>query len=182
MKEGHGRPAANEYGAYFGRYIEVPAEGDLVRALAEQETQTTAFLSGIKESETKTLRGTSGWSLKQAVGHVCDTERVMCYRALRIARGDKTPLASFEQDDFVANARSDERTLESLIDEYKAVRRATLSLVETLSASELTRIGTASGKEISVRALLYVIAGHDGVHLEIMRKLYEAQKSASAKA
>ncbi|HEX8801052.1 MAG TPA: DinB family protein, partial [Terriglobales bacterium] len=110
------------------------------------------------------------WSVKQVLGHLCDTERIMGYRALRFARADKTEIEGFEQDDYVAAANSNARSATELLAELKSVRGATLSLLESLTTAESERSGMANGKSISVRALAYVIAGHAQHHLELLRK------------
>ncbi len=112
------------------------------------------------------------WSVKQVLGHLCDTERVQSYRVLRFARGDKKELQGFEQDDYVAAANSNSRSTTELLAELKSVRRATLSLLESLTTADAERTGVASGKSISVRAMAYVIAGHAQHHLELMRKQF----------
>ena len=108
--------------------------------------------------------------MKQVLGHICDSERVFAYRALRFARSDKTDLEGFEQDDYVSSANSNARSATGLLAELRSVRGATLSLLESLSEAETTRAGIASGNNVSVRALAYIIAGHAQHHLELMRK------------
>jgi hypothetical protein len=106
------------------------------------------------------------------VGHLIDAERVFAYRALRFARGDRTPLPGFEQDDYVAGGNFDARTLADLTDELEQVRRATLALLRPLDAERWRRTGTASDNEVSVRALAHIIAGHELHHLRILRERY----------
>jgi hypothetical protein len=108
------------------------------------------------------------------LGHVCDTERIFAYRALRIARGDATPLASFEQDDYVRNGPFAHRMLADWVDDFIAVRRATLALLRNLDGAAWARRGVASGKEVTVRALAYIIAGHELHHRRILEKKYFA--------
>ena len=110
------------------------------------------------------------WSVKQVLGHLCDTERIMSYRTLRFARGDRTELEGFEQDDYVANADSNGRSTADLLAELRSVRGATLALLRSLTDEASVRSGRANGKSISVRALAYVISGHAQHHLELLRQ------------
>ena len=112
------------------------------------------------------------WSLKEVLGHLNDTERIMSYRALRIARSDQTPIEGFEQDDYVRNAHFASRPLEDLIEDYIAVRRATVSLFRNLDEEAWTRRGTANNNEVTVRALSYIIAGHELHHRRILEEKY----------
>lgn len=115
------------------------------------------------------------WSVKEVLGHVIDTERIMGYRALRIARGDKKPMEGFEQDDYVRVAQFGHRTLAGLVEEFNAVRRATLLLFQNLEPQAWTRRGIANEKEVSVRALAYIIAGHELHHRNILQEQYLAR-------
>ena len=114
------------------------------------------------------------WTIKQVVGHICDAERIFAYRALRFARGDVAPLPGFDENAWMPAARFDARPLGDLAAELDAVRRATLALLRTFDADALARRGTANNKEISVRALAYVIAGHERHHVGILRERYLA--------
>ena len=110
--------------------------------------------------------------MKELLGHLSDTERIFCYRALRFARGDATPLPGFDENAYAPEMRADERPLADLLEEWLDVRRATLSCLRGLPADTWTRRGVASGKEISVRALAYAIAGHARHHLEVLAERY----------
>ena len=112
------------------------------------------------------------WSVKEILGHLNDTERIFAYRALRISRGDQTPLAGFEQDDYVRNGPFARHPLEDLIEDYIAVRRATISLFRNLDEAAWTRRGVASENEVTVRALAYMIAGHELHHRRILEEKY----------
>ena len=114
------------------------------------------------------------WSINEVLGHLVDGERIFSYRTLRIARGDKTPLPGFEQDDYILPGKFNARALASLLDEFAIARRATLSLVETLDDEMLARMGTASNNPISARALVYITAGHVAHHFESLRTVYLA--------
>jgi uncharacterized damage-inducible protein DinB len=113
------------------------------------------------------------WSVKQTLGHVTDAERVFAYRMLRIARGDETPLAGFEQNDYVTAANFDALPLAGLVDAFRATRAATIALTGEISGDAWLRTGTASGFRVSARALLYIITGHLAHHLGILRERYD---------
>jgi uncharacterized damage-inducible protein DinB len=166
------RPESTEYGAYYGRYIERVPEGDLIATLEAQRAETGALLAGIGEERSLHRYEPGKWSIREVVGHVADAERIFAYRALRIARGDETPLPGFEQNDYVRRAGFDRRTLRDLAAELDAVRHATLHLARSLDDEALSRRGTASDLPISARALFWIIAGHERHHLGILRERY----------
>ena len=166
------RPGDDEYAPYYGRYISLVPEGDLARTLEAQLGETVAMLSGVPESRGDFRYAPDKWSIKEIVGHISDAERVFSYRMLRIARGDTTPLASFEQDDYVRTGRFERRTLADLVAELRAVRESTLALLRSLDAEALARRGTASNNPVSARALAYIIAGHERHHQLILRERY----------
>jgi DinB superfamily len=168
------RPTTDEYAPYYGTYINKVPERDLVDLLSQQIEETSILLASISEAQASMAYATGKWSIKEVVGHLSDTERIIAYRALRIARGDVTPLPGFEQDDYVRTAGFDSRQLADLIDEFRSVRAATLSLLCTLDATALQRHGVANGMPVSVRALAYIIAGHERHHVEILRTRYLA--------
>jgi hypothetical protein len=166
------RPDAGEYAPYYQRYIERVGDGDVVRALAGQIGETLAFLEAIPESRAGHRYAEGKWSIREVVGHLCDTERIFAYRALRFARGDQTPLPGFDENAYVANARLDDRPLASLADDLDAVRRATVALFDGLFPEEWLRRGPANGVSMSVRSLAWIAAGHERHHVEILRTRY----------
>jgi hypothetical protein len=169
------RPQPGEYAPYYDRYISlVPGNDDLaaLTALENQRRQMLLLLSGCTEVDGDLRYAPEKWSLKEVLGHINDTERIMSYRALRIARGDQTPIEGFEQDDYVRNGPFARRTLADLIEDYIAVRRATVSLFRNLDEAAWTRRGVANKNEISVRALAYIIAGHELHHRRIIGEKY----------
>jgi uncharacterized damage-inducible protein DinB len=166
------RPAPDEYAPYYGTYINKVADGDVVQVLRGQFPGTLAYLRAIPESRGGHRYAEGKWSIREVVGHIADAERVFAYRALRFARNDSTPLPGFDENAFVANARFDDRTLASLIDEWAAVRAATAAQFDAFFPDEWLRGGTASGKHMSVRALAWVIAGHELHHLGVLRDRY----------
>ncbi|WP_080752182.1 DinB family protein [Bradyrhizobium japonicum] len=168
------KPSIEEYTSYHGRYVDLVPEGNLEDNLLKQLEKTTQLLSTISEEQATYCYAPGKWTLKEVVGHIADTERIMSYRLLRIARGDKTPLAGFDQDDFVKGASFQSCTLPELIEDYTAVRRSTLTLLRGLSEESWSRKGVASNNEISVRALAYIIAGHELYHVKAIKERYLA--------
>src|SRR5258708_21721930 len=157
------RPQAGEYNPYYDRYISLVNTDDIVALLDQQAPQTVALFQ-TASAKAGFSYAPGKWSVKEMLGHVNDTERIMVYRALRIARGDKTPLAGFEQDDYVREGNFGQRTLADLGEEFVDVRKATLHLFRHVDAEIATRRGTANGDPISRRALAYIIAGHELHH------------------
>ena len=166
------RPQPGEYAPYYDRYISLVPGNDALAALDEQRRQMLLLLSGRTEADGDLRYAPDKWSLKEVLGHVNDTERIMSYRALRMARNDATPIEGFEQDDYVRNGPFGQRPLSDLIEDYIAVRRATVSLFRNLNEAAWTRRGVAAGNEVTVRALAYIIAGHELHHRRIVEEKY----------
>lgn len=166
------RPEASEYNPYFERYISLVPDGDLLTILREQLKRTLATFASISDAQAATRYAEGKWSVKELVGHMIDSERIFAYRALRFARGDTTPLPGYEQDDYIRNASFDACSFESLASEFESVRRATIFLFKHLDAEAWTRTGKANDSAVSVRALGYMIAGHELHHTEILRTRY----------
>lgn len=166
------RPTEDEYGSFYGKYISLVPHQDLIQLLMDQRDTTARLLRTISEDNAGKRYAPDKWSIKEVVGHLCDTERIMTYRGLRIARGDQTPLPGFEQDDYVRHAGFDLRPFDDLISEFTSVRDATLSWVRGLDNQTLQRRGTANNTSISVLALAYIIAGHERHHVGILRERY----------
>lgn len=171
-----GRPEPGEYAPYYDRYISLVKGNDILEILDAQRRQTMLLLSGREEDEGSFRYAPDKWSAKQVLGHVCDTERIFAYRALRIARGDRTPIEGFEQDDYVRNGPFEQMPLCELIEDYIAVRRATLTLLRNLDEAAWKRRGIANKNEVSVRALAYIIAGHEVHHRRILEEKYFTER------
>jgi hypothetical protein len=167
-----GRPEPGEYAPYFERYISKVPDGDILTLLASQIGDTTRLLAGLSDQQARRRYAPGKWSVKEVVGHLADTERVLSYRALRFARGDTTPLPGFDENVLVANAGFDARPLADLLAEFDLVRRATLALFRSLDAEAARRRGVANENTVSVRALAYIIAGHERHHREILVERY----------
>lgn len=170
------RPEAGEYAPHYERYISLvqgTAESpDILAALNQQRRETMLLLSGRTEADGDLRYAPEKWTVKEVLGHMNDTERIMSYRALRIARGDATPIEGFEQDDYVRNGPFQRRPLADLIEDYIAVRRSTLSLFCNLDEAAWARRGIANRNEVTVRALAYIIAGHELHHRRILEEKY----------
>ena len=167
-----GRPQPDEVPSHYVGYIERVPESDPVAVLAAQIDVTAALLRGLSETDALKRYAPGKWSVKEVVGHLADTERIMAYRALRIARGDETPLPSFDENAYVPPAKFDARPLTDLVADLRTVRASTLALFRSLDGDAWRRRGTASGKPVSVRALGYMIPGHERHHVEILKTRY----------
>lgn len=167
-----GRPEPGEYAPYHDRYIALVPGSDILTTLESQRRQTLILLCSRDDKDGDFRYAPDKWSVKELLGHVCDTERIFAYRALRISRADRTPIEGFEQDDYVRNSPFPHRPIAEIIEDYIAVRRASLTLFRNLDEQAWTRRGIANNNEISVRALAYIIAGHELHHRRILEEKY----------
>ena len=166
------RPDPSEYHETFARSVQQVPNGDVLEILAAEIEDTSELLSGVGEERAGYRYGPDKWSIKQVIGHLVDSERIMSYRALRFARGDKTSLPGYDENAFVDQANFDRQRLQDLADELRAVRAASLALFKSFDEEMLLKGGTASGFEFTVRALVYQIAGHEIHHKKILRDRY----------
>ncbi|OMF37282.1 damage-inducible protein DinB [Paenibacillus sp. FSL H8-0548] len=166
------RPSKEEYMAYYEQYVALVGDEPLIDTLAKQLTSTTELLSDIPEQQSNFRYAEGKWTLKEVIGHISDNERVMSYRLLRIARGDNTPLAGYDQDQFMSGSSFQDWSLSQIIEDYISVRKATLTLLRGLSDEAWQRIGSANGTEITARAIAYIIAGHELHHWRIIQDKY----------
>jgi hypothetical protein len=166
------RPEPGDYAPYYDRYISQVKGEDILGTLDQQRRETMLLLSGRDEEDGDFRYAPGKWNAKEVLGHVCDAERIFAYRALRIARGDETPLPGFEQDDYVRNSPFANRPLADLVEDFIAVRRATLSLMRNFDEAAWGRRGMASDNPVTVRALAYIIAGHEVHHRRILKEKY----------
>jgi hypothetical protein len=166
------RPQPGEYAPFYERYISLIEGEDILSTLDQQRRQMMLLLSCREEEEGDFRYAPEKWSAKEVLGHICDTERIFAYRALRFARADATPLGGFEQDDYVRNGGFAQRPLSDLVEEFIAVRRATISLLRNFDEAAWSRRGIANKNEVSVRALAYIIAGHESHHRRILEEKY----------
>ena len=166
------RPQAGEYAPYYERYISLIQENDILATLDRQRREMVLLLSGVSEEQGDFRYAPEKWSAKEVLGHVCDTERIFAYRALRISRGDATPMEGFEQDDYVKHGPFARHVIAEVIEDYIAVRRATISLLRSLEEAAWSRRGVANKNEVTVRAIAYTIAGHEVHHRGILEEKY----------
>jgi DinB superfamily len=163
------RPDSTEYAEYYKNYIARVPDGPLLDFLAKQPGDYRQLLVGISDEGAGTPTAPGKWSIKQVLGHICDTERVISYRALRFARGDQKELPGFEQDDYAREAKSNGRSLDDLLGEFESVRKSTVALLGSLPPGADTRSGLANGNRVTVRALAYIAGGHAQHHYELLK-------------
>lgn len=167
------RPQADEYAPFYAGYVQrVPDGADLLSILSQQPAELRALLSAVTDEQANARPAPGEWSIKEIMGHICDTERVFAYRAVRVARADATPLPGFDQDEFVKATDFNARSLSDLLDEFELQRRANLLVFRAFTSEEVDRRGTASNNPISVRALLHIVAGHVMHHVESLKTDY----------
>lgn len=166
------RPSEGEYNPYYSKYIQLVTETDVLGVLASQpgELRAAAASTG---AEAETYRyAADKWSIRQVFGHMVDVERVFGYRALRIGRGDATPLPGFDENLFVARSPYERVPVAELVEEFAMVRRGNELMLRRLDAAHAAQKGTANGDVISVRALAYIMAGHVRHHLSVLQQRY----------
>jgi uncharacterized damage-inducible protein DinB len=167
-----GRPQPNEAASYYSLYIDRVPSDDVVDVLATQLEEAVDFLSEISEEQSLHRYAPDKWSMRELLGHVNDTERVFMFRALWFARGFQDPLPSFDQEIGFKAAGSDKVSWASHMDEFRAIRSATLTFFRNLPEDAWLRSGVASDNSVTVRALAYIVAGHVSHHLAILRERY----------
>jgi len=166
------RPSGDEYAPYYEKYISLVSEGDIVTTLRRQMADTLSLIRGLSDKQAMFAYAPGKWNIKEVVGHVIDGERIFAYRALRIARGDKTPLATFDENAYAQIGGHARRTVADLANEFEHVRISTLDLFGQFDEEAWSRRGTASGYGVSVRAIAWIIAGHEVHHRNIIRERY----------
>ena len=166
------KPAKDEFLPYYGRYIDLVESGDVLSTLTRQMAETQALLRSLPSSVSTYRYAPGKWSVNEMIGHLIDSERIFCARALRFARNDPTPLPGFEQDDYIRNSSFDSYPLADLASELATLRVSTVFLFKHLNEDAWMRRGTANGAEVSVRALAYIIAGHELHHRGILTTRY----------
>lgn len=166
------RPQPHEHSPYFSRYIDLVPGDDAMSALETQVDETLGLLSRVSEADSRKRYEPGKWSVRQVVGHLCDCERVMGYRALCVARRDPAHLPGFDENRYAETAGSDERELRDLTGELDTIRRSSLALFRSFAAPDLAHVGTANELPITPRALAWIIAGHELHHRKILRERY----------
>jgi hypothetical protein len=166
------RPAASEYNARYSRYIDLVPEVDLPNALAQQIEDTRAFLGAVSEATADSRYAPEKWTIRQVVGHIVDTERILGYRLLCFARGDEAILKYADEELYVRNADFGSYSLGELLDEFALIRRSHVSMIRHLPVEAWDRTGAVSEFLFSVRALGYMMLGHERHHLGIIQRRY----------
>ncbi len=167
-----GRPAATEFAPYYSTYVDRIASDDILAALEAQLSTTLSVLAAISEEQSLHRYAADKWSIRQLLNHVTDTERVFVYRALWFARGFDTPLPGFDQNVAVPTAAAEQFSWASQVEDFRAVRAATLTFFRNLPEDAWSRSGVASGNPVTVRGLAYIIAGHVAHHIAILQERY----------
>lgn len=166
------KPEQNEYPAYYRRYVDLIKRHNILETLDIQKNEMNHLVNRISEEAAGFRYAPGKWSIKEVLGHLVDVERVFSYRAFRFSRKDPTPLAEFDQDAYIEAANLDARSLISLSDEYNTVRECTYSLFSGFDDLMISYKGTASGQSFTVRAIAYIIAGHELHHMKILKDKY----------
>ncbi|MCK6649947.1 MAG: DinB family protein [Bacteroidia bacterium] len=166
------RPEVNEHPAYYAHYIGLVKGDNILKQLEDQVIDIQAIISEIPEEKESYAYAPGKWTIKELLGHIIDTERIMAYRALRFARKDKTALPGFDENDYVANSDYNKRTLYDIAHEFAIVRESNLALFKHFNEEALDQRGTANNNEATVRAILFMIAGHANHHLNVIKTKY----------
>jgi hypothetical protein len=166
------RPAPTDYAPAYAGYVALVTEDDVLSAIEHQSSITQKLLSGLDETRAAFRYEEGKWSVKEVIGHMVDAERILGWRALAIARGETQPLPGFEEDDYVRNANFDAWRLGDLAEAYALGRRANIVFFHNLPEEAWDRRGTANGSPITVRALAWIIVGHERHHLNTLRERY----------
>ncbi len=166
------RPQADEHNPYYSKYIDRVPDGDLVSLLREQVIDTVALLRDVSPERANYAYAPGKWTIKEVVGHLIDAERVFAYRALTIARNDTTNLPGLDENAWVPVAKFGDRSPGALLAGFRVVRGASVHLAKHLDAEALARLGSANGHPVSVRALFYIMAGHESHHVALFKEKY----------
>jgi uncharacterized damage-inducible protein DinB len=166
------RPESGEYSSYNARYIDKVQSGDLFAVMQATHRETQTLIGSLSDEQLQYRYAEGKWTIKDIVGHLIDAERIFAYRALRFARKDATELAGFEENDYVPTSNANDRSIHDLLAEFTVVRAATLSLLKSFTDEMLVRSGMVNGNAISVRALAYIIGGHEIHHLAVIKERY----------
>lgn len=166
------RPQAADFPEYFGRYIAQVQADSLSEAVGIYANTLLDFYTQLPEEKAAYRYAPGKWTLKELLQHVVDTERIMSYRLLRIARGDKSPLASFDEDSYAAASLANERSFQSIKDEFTALRKATDLLIQSLGEAQLSNEGVASNMPVKANAIGFIIFGHMLHHKQVLEERY----------
>ncbi len=166
------RPKQGDYAQYYEQYISELKGNDILKILESQLSEAIIFFKSIPEEKGGFKYSEGKWSVKEVIGHITDNERVLAYRALCIARGEKNELPGFEQDDYVKLGKFNNRTLNDLINEFRLLRESDLVMFKSFDEESLSKDGIASKNRVTVLAILFIVAGHTLHHLRILKEKY----------
>ncbi len=173
------KPTEIEFPEYYQSYISEVESEDIITYLEEQQKNTNDLLKNITNEQSLSRYKDDKWSVRQIVGHLADAERIFATRALRIARNDATPQPGFEENDYVNNADFDNIKFVDLINSLFYLRSANISMFRTFNEAELLRTGIANNGVFSVRAIIYIMAGHEKHHIDFMKNNYSIEQAIS---
>jgi uncharacterized damage-inducible protein DinB len=166
------KPTIDEYAPFYANYVAQNGDADVIQILTELKDSTYKLFNSLPQEKADYAYAPGKWRLKQLLSHMIDAERVFAYRVLCFSRGDKNALPGFDENDYVEQAELSIRTLNDLAQEFKALREANLYLYRSITTEQSLITGVASGKAVSVRALLYIIAGHEIHHVNVIKERY----------
>lgn len=166
------RPAKTDYAEYYQKYIDLIEGDDIIHILVSLNNEASDVFNSFPQSKGNFSYAEGKWTVKEVAGHMMDTDRIFAYRALAIARGERQPLPSFNQDEYVKNGKFINRELSDLTYEYRLVRESNLLMFKGFDPSVYSNRGIAAGNEVTVLALMWMIAGHQKHHLNILKEKY----------
>lgn len=166
------RPNSNELAAYYAKYIELVPEGNILEILQKQIDEMKETLYMVDEEKSKYRYAENKWSIREVIGHLLDGDRIFAYRALRFSRNDKTEIAGFDQNNYVPNSNHHNIPLKTIVEEFELVRKANILLFSSFTDEMWLRSGIANKNNVSVRAIVYIMAGHCKHHLNVIREKY----------
>ena len=166
------RPNPQDAAEFYHNYINQAQGNSIAEVMANQSVQINEFYNSLPESKAGYAYATGKWTIKELLQHLIDAERIFAYRALRIARKDTTPLPGFDENSYAANSNANSRTLQSLKEEFNAVRTSTDLMLRSFNDDQLNATGTASNKSITVNAIAFIIYGHLLHHKKIIEERY----------
>jgi len=166
------KPFPDEYSGHYTHYIDLVGEGNILEVFEAQSAIAHNFFSSLTEEQSNHTYAFGKWTVKDILGHLIDTERIFCARALRIAREDKQPMPGFEQDDYVKKGNFFKRTLKDLVEERLMLRGADIKMFKSFEVETFLEKGKANDNEITVRALLYLLTGHEMYHIKFIKENY----------
>lgn len=166
------KPETNEYNQFYSGYVEKVKEDNCVDALKSGYRATKALLGSIPDDKWEYRYSEGKWTPKEMLLHILDAERVFAYRALRFSRGDETELSGYDHNIYIATSEANSRSVKSLLKEYRRVRKSTITMFSNFPAEAESRVGMANADSVSVRALGFIIAGHEKHHLGVLQSKY----------